>query len=160
MPVFQTTQVVKTDINKCWTFFSDPANLANITPPAMNFIIRFPDPVPEMYQGMIISYKVSPLLNIPVEWITEISHVSKPHYFVDKQLKGPYKLWHHQHFFEETGEGVKITDIVTYSLPLGFIGNLFAGRMVKKKVEGIFEYRRKIIERLFNKEITESQFSL
>lgn len=149
MPVFQTTQLIKTDINSCWRFFSDPANLANITPPAMKFIIKHPDPVPEMYEGMIIKYKVSPLFNIPVEWITEISHVSRPHYFVDNQLKGPYKVWHHQHFFEETVEGVKITDIVTYSLPLGFLGKLIAGRLVRKKVEGIFEYRRRIIESVF-----------
>jgi ligand-binding SRPBCC domain-containing protein len=149
MPVFQTTQIIKADINKCWSFFSDPANLANITPPAMKFIIKHPHPVPEMYQGMIIKYKVSPLFNIPIEWITEITEVSKPDYFVDNQLKGPYKVWHHQHFFEETEGGVKITDIVTYSLPFGFIGNLLAGRLVRKKVEGIFEYRSKIIESVF-----------
>lgn len=149
MPVFHTSQIINTDIETCWAFFSDPANLARITPPYMKFIITFPQPMPEMYQGMIIKYKVSPLFGIPVDWITEISHVSKPNFFVDKQVKGPYSVWHHQHLFEETQNGVKITDIVTYSLPLGFIGDLIAGSMVRKKVESIFSYRRKIIESVF-----------
>lgn len=149
MPVFQTSQTINTDIETCWAFFSNPANLARITPPYMKFIITFPQPVPEMYQGMIIKYKVSPLLGIPMEWITEISNVSKPHFFVDKQIKGPYSVWHHQHLFEETEDGVKISDIVTYSLPMGLLGDLLAGRMVRKKVESIFSYRRKIIESVF-----------
>ncbi len=149
MPIFKTTQFIKTDLDSCWKFFSDPSNLANITPPSMNFRIKFPQPVPDMYQGMIIRYKVSPLLSIPVEWITEISHVSKPYYFVDYQMKGPYKVWHHQHFFEEVEGGIQITDVVTYILPMGILGSLIAGRLVKKKIEGIFDYRKKIIERVF-----------
>jgi ligand-binding SRPBCC domain-containing protein len=85
-----------------------------------------------------------------MEWITEISHVSKPNYFVDKQAKGPYKLWHHQHFFEEVEGGVKITDIVTYSLPMGYLGRLIAGKFIHRQITGIFEHRRKVIDTMFN----------
>lgn len=150
MPVFQTSQLIKTDLETCWEFFSNPANLAKITPPYMKFIITFPQPVPEMYQGMIIRYRVSPLLKIPTEWITEITHVSKPHYFVDIQLKGPYRIWHHQHFFEKTANGINLIDIVNYSLPLGILGDFVAGKLVRKKVESIFRYRSKIIDNVFN----------
>lgn len=149
MPVFQTTQLIKCNLEECWSFFSNPANLSKITPPEMNFIIRFPNPVPPMYQGMIIQYKVSPLLNIPMEWITEINAVQKPHFFVDNQIKGPYSIWHHQHFFEETPEGIIIRDIVTYKLPFGKLGEWVAGSMVRKKIEGIFKYRSKIIAEQF-----------
>lgn len=151
MPVFQTSQIIKTDLETCWEFFSNPANLARITPPDMNFIITFPQPVPDMYQGMIIKYRVSPLFKIPVEWITEISHVNKPHYFVDKQLKGPYSIWHHQHFFEQTNNGVKVIDIVNYSLPMALLTDLFVGSIIRKKVESIFSYRSQVIDRFFNK---------
>ncbi len=98
MPVFQTTQIVNTTIGACWDFFSDPANLSVITPPDMNFRIIFPDPMPAMYEGLVIRYTVSPLFGIPMEWITEITHVKDKTYFVDNQLKGPFKLWHHQHY--------------------------------------------------------------
>jgi len=149
MPVFTSTQFVKTDIDTCWSFFSDPRNLSVITPKSMNFRILFPSPMPAMYPGIIIQYKVSPLLNIPMEWITEISHVSKPAYFVDLQLKGPYRLWHHQHLFEKVEGGIQMTDIVTYELPFGKFGEFLAGRFVHKKVAGIFEYRSKVIDSFF-----------
>ena len=149
MPVFQVTQMVKTDINRCWDFFSDPGNLAYITPPEMNFKILFPNPMPSMYPGMIIRYLVSPLFKIRMEWITEITHVSMHNYFIDLQLKGPYKIWHHQHHFEVVGDEVKMTDIVTYVLPLGKIGELVAGAMVRRKIKAIFEHRKKVIEHTF-----------
>lgn len=151
MPVFKTSQLVKATAAECWNFFSNPVNLSKITPPEMNFRILFPVPVPEMYQGMIIQYKVSPLFNLPMEWITEISHVEKFRYFVDNQLHGPYKLWHHQHLFEETDAGILMTDIVTYKLPFGMPGAWIAGKFVAKKVEEIFNYRQRVIEEVFNK---------
>lgn len=149
MPVFTSTQFVNTDIEKCWSFFSDPSNLSVITPPAMNFRILFPKPMSEMYPGMIIQYKVSPLMNIPMEWVTEITQVKRPYYFVDLQLSGPYKLWHHQHLFEQVEGGIKMTDIVTYQLPFGKFGEFLAGWFVHKKVTEIFEYRSKVIDSLF-----------
>ncbi|MDY0101333.1 MAG: SRPBCC family protein [Lentimicrobium sp.] len=149
MPVFKTNQLVKIDIERCWEFFSDPKNLVYITPPEMNFKILFPDPMPSMYPGMIISYRISPLIKIRMEWITEITHISKPHYFIDNQLKGPYSLWHHQHHFEVVPEGVMMTDTVTYTLPMGKIGQLIAGWFIRKKIISIFEHRRNVIDKTF-----------
>ncbi|MHC1775778.1 MAG: hypothetical protein AB9834_10230 [Lentimicrobium sp.] len=116
----------------------------------MNFRIKFPDPMPAMYQGLVIRYTVSPLLGIPLEWITEITHVKDREYFVDNQLKGPFKLWHHQHFFKETSEGIMMTDVVNYELPLGKFGVLFGGHLIKKRVQGIFDFRKSVIEKHFN----------
>ena len=119
MPVFQTTQLVKASLKDCWKFFSSPSNLSVITPPDMNFRIKFPQPMPAMYEGLIIRYTVSPLLGIPLEWITEITHVKDHEYFVDNQLKGPFKRWHHEHFFFFLTEGTLMQDFVNYELPLG-----------------------------------------
>ena len=149
MPVFQTTQLVKTDASTCWNFFSNPANLSRITPPDMGFSILFPKPVPEMYAGMIIRYTVKPFPMIPVTWVTEITHVDRLHYFVDNQVSGPYRLWHHQHIFEQVPEGVLMTDIVNYELPLGWLGRILAGGLVRRKIRKIFEYRSGIIGQMF-----------
>lgn len=150
MPTYETTQLLKTDLRTCWDFFSNPSNLSVITPPDMNFKIISPDPMPLMYEGMIIKYTVSPLLNIPLEWITEITSVREHEYFVDNQVKGPFKLWHHQHFFTETSAGVEMRDLVEYKLPLGKPGHIFGNLIVKKRVAAIFEFRRAFIERHFN----------
>lgn len=106
-------------------------------------------PLDKMYQGQIISYRVSPLLGIKMNWMTEINHVEHKKYFVDNQRFGPYTMWHHQHWFEEVPNGVKMKDIITYVMPFGPLGRLAHWLFVRKKLEGIFEYRTVVTDRLF-----------
>ncbi|HOP12575.1 SRPBCC family protein [Lentimicrobium sp.] len=98
---------------------------------------------------MIIRYTVRPFPAFPVTWITEITHVDRLRYFVDNQVSGPYRLWHHQHIFEEVPEGVMMTDIVNYELPLGWLGAAIAGKLVRQKIGRIFEYRSSVIGKVF-----------
>ena len=143
------SQFIKQDLKTCWDFFSSPQNLQTITPDYMGFniITELPE---KMYEGLMIGYKVKPLLGIPLEWITEIKYVHDKKFFVDEQRKGPYKIWHHEHHFIEKEDGVEMTDIVTYELPLGFLGKMMHPILVKKKLDEIFEYRFKKVDELFN----------
>ena len=142
------TQFVKTDLATCWDFFSSPNNLNKITPKEMGFDV-LTEGVENMYEGLMIEYKVRPLLNIPLRWITEITHVKYQEYFVDEQRKGPYKIWHHEHHFKEVQGGVEMTDIVSYELPFGILGKMVHPLVVKKKLDQIFAYRFKIVDELF-----------
>ena len=142
------TQFVKTDLATCWDFFSSPNNLNKITPKEMGFDV-LTEGVENMYEGLMIEYKVRPLLNIPLRWITEITHVTHQQYFVDEQRKGPYKIWHHEHHFKEVQGGVEMTDIVSYELPFGILGKMVHPLLVKKKLDQIFAYRFKIVDELF-----------
>jgi ligand-binding SRPBCC domain-containing protein len=140
---YKTTQIVHTDLQTCWDFFSSPGNLQKITPPSMGFnIISGADR--KMYPGQIITYTVKPFLGIPVTWVTEITQVKEWEFFIDEQRFGPYKFWHHQHFFRLVPEGIEMTDIVHYVLPFGVLG-MIAIPMVKKKLREIFSYREKVI---------------
>ena len=133
-----------------WDFFAHANNLAFLTPKHMN-LVPLSDPGKEpVYAGQVITYKVSPILGIPIFWMTEITHVEKHRRFVDEQRVGPYKLWHHQHLFEQTADGVLMTDIVHYSLPLGILGNIAHALFVKKQLRDIFDYRYQQIEKHFN----------
>ena len=143
------TQLIKTDLETCWKFFSSPTNLKLITPPYMGFDIKVSLPE-KMYEGLMIAYTVRPLWGIPMTWITEIKTVKDHHFFVDEQRKGPYNIWHHEHHFRETAEGIEMTDIVTYVIPLGILGRLMHPIIVKPKLEEIFDYRYKRVEELFN----------
>ena len=102
-----------------------------------------------MYPGLFIEYTVSPLLGIPMTWVTEITHVAEGEYFVDEQRVGPYAIWHHEHFFESIPGGVKMTDVVHYKVPFGILGTLVHPFIVRPKLEQIFSYRWKANERLF-----------
>jgi len=102
-----------------------------------------------MYEGLIIRYKVSPFFNMPIEWVTEITHVRELEYFVDNQLKGPFNFWHHQHFFKEITDGIEMHDIVNYELPFGKIGEIVGLAMVRTQIIKIFSHRRVVIEKQF-----------
>ncbi len=144
---FKTVQQIPVSLHEAWAFFSDPKNLSVITPDKMSFktISKFHGEV--MYPGQLIEYKVSPVLGIPLYWMTEITHVEDNKYFVDEQRYGPYSLWHHQHHFKAIDGGVEMTDIVHYKLPLWFFGDIANSLFVAAKLKAIFEYRfKKVVE--------------
>ena len=148
---FETKQFIKSDLQTVWTFMSSPKNLAKNTPPYMGFHILSDLKNTNMYPGQIISYKVSPIAGIKMRWVTEITHVVHPTYFVDEQRFGPYTFWHHKHFLAEVPGGVEMTDIVHYKVPLGFIGNIINQLFIKAQLKKIFDYRFQKVEELFNK---------
>lgn len=143
---FTVTQYIAAGIDDVWAFISSPDNLKKITPPAMDFTVTNNTGGDKMYEGMIITYRVKPLAGIPVRWMTEITHVKNKVYFVDEQRVGPYRLWHHQHHIQPSGNGVLMTDIVTYMPPMGFMGSLANHLFIKKKLKQIFDYRFKAVE--------------
>ncbi len=140
-----TQQWLPISLDEAWDYFSSPKNLNDLTPKDMVFEIKsdIPD---KMYQGMFIIYSIKPMLNIPMKWVTEITHVVDKKYFVDEQRIGPYHIWHHEHHFEEKDGGVLMTDILHYHVGKSFLGWIASKLFVDKKVKGIFEYRFKMLE--------------
>ena len=145
----QQEQHLNADLPTVWKLFSNAGNLQAITPEYMKFQVTSGDLPEEIYPGQIITYKVAPLLGIPLFWMTEITHVEPQKLFVDEQRRGPYRMWHHQHHFEARNGGVHMTDIVHYQLPLGFLGELARHLFVSKQLRDIFEYRKKKVAELF-----------
>jgi ligand-binding SRPBCC domain-containing protein len=147
----KTVQKLPVSLEKAWSFFSHPKNLAEMTPSYLN--LRFTNTLygEEMYPGQVMTYKVKPLLSIPMFWMTEITHVEDKKYFVDEQRVGPYSLWHHQHHFREIPGGVEMTDLIHYQLPLSILGKLANSLFVKKQLNAIFDFRYKRAEDLFGK---------
>jgi ligand-binding SRPBCC domain-containing protein len=146
-----TTQKLPVSINEIWDFISSPMNLKEITPEQMGFVVTSNNGQEKMYPGMIITYKVSPLLGIQLTWVTEITQVRDLEYFVDEQRVGPYAMWHHQHKIEPIEGGVLMTDIVSYRPPFGFIGAIANGIIIRKKLREIFAYRTIALEKRFGK---------
>ena len=148
---FTRVQKLPITLEEAWDFFSNPGNLKEITPSNMGPIITSPERADAMYAGQIITYKVSPVMGIPLDWCTEITHVEKPNLFVDEQRFGPYAFWHHRHIFKAIDKGVEMTDIVYYKMPLGILGLMVNAIMVKKQLQEIFDYRYTFLENRFGK---------
>jgi ligand-binding SRPBCC domain-containing protein len=144
-----TKQILPITLEEAWAFFSSPMNLSKITPAYMNFKILSGFEEGTTREGMIIKYKVHPIMGIPLTWVTKITNVSAPHEFTDMQMQGPYKEWVHTHRFREVEGGVEMTDELYYQLPMGPLGVLMHSLFIRKQVEGIFAYRTKTLETLF-----------
>ena len=146
--VFERTQTLATKLDEAWGFFSDPGNLVKITPPAMDFRMTSA-PQADTYAGQILTYTIRPLLGISVAWTTEITHVSRPDFFVDEQRFGPYRFWHHQHFFREVAGGVEGRDLVHYLLLRDQLAWLVNRLIVAPRLRRIFDYRSTALQDIF-----------
>jgi len=144
----KVSQLLPIGLSEAWDFFSSPKNLEKITPKHMGFKITSGEPE-SMYPGQIITYRVAPLPGFKTNWVTEITHVQKGNFFVDEQRFGPYSMWHHEHHFRECEAGVMMVDKVSYKLPFGFLGHIAQVLFVKRQLRKIFEYRVKVLEKMF-----------
>lgn len=141
-------QFLPVTLDEAWDFFATPKNLNDVTPKDMVFEIT--SELPEkMYAGLFITYRLKPMLNFPVKWVTEITHIVDHQFFVDEQRIGPYRIWHHEHHFRAVDGGVLMTDIVHYHVGMGLIGIIAEKLFVNKKVESIFNFRREALSKLW-----------
>jgi ligand-binding SRPBCC domain-containing protein len=133
--------------DEVFSFFSEAHNLERITPPFLKFHILTPGPI-VMRAGTLIEYELT-LHGLRMRWKTLIEEFVEGEYFVDVQLKGPYKVWRHRHGFEDVDGGTRMTDRVDYELPFGLLGRLARWLFVRRQVEGIFDYRNEVIVKEF-----------
>ncbi|MDQ2659436.1 MAG: SRPBCC family protein [Verrucomicrobiota bacterium] len=144
MPVYtlERSQTVALSLEACWRFFSDPGNLAKLTPASLGFRVESKLPK-EIHAGLMIRYTVSPLFKIPTTWVSEITQVQEPNYFVDEQRVGPYRVWHHEHFFRALdATHTEVRDQVHYVPPFGPLGAVINRFLVRPQLERIFAFRR------------------
>ena len=141
-------QHVPRPLAEVFDFFSRAENLEVLTPPWLNFKILGVEPQP-VQQGTLIHYSLR-VHGIPLRWTSEIVEWEPPHRFVDLQLRGPYKLWRHEHRFEARDSGTLISDTVNLALPLGLLGQIAYRIKVKSDVQEIFAFRENKIRSLFN----------
>jgi len=137
-------QWIPADLGRVFGFFADARNLADITPPWLRFRVLTPAPL-EMREGLQLDYRIR-LALLPLRWRTRVTEWKPPYGFVDVQERGPFSLWEHAHRFRpvksEGGDGVLVTDVVRYALPLGPVGRLAHGLAVRAMLAAIFDYRR------------------
>ena len=142
------TQELPISLEESWDFFSNPNNLQIITPPSLGLSLTS-ETEGNIYEGMIITYNVTPIPLYTTTWVTEITHVSPPYHFIDEQKVGPYNLWHHQHFFKKSDNGVLMEDLIHYSVPFGILGQLLNHFYIEKNLEFIFNYRFDVLKNYF-----------
>lgn len=144
--VLEREQLFPRERTEVFAFFGDAHNLEAITPPWLRFGVQTPRPI-AMAPGTLIAYRMR-LHGVPVRWLTRIDEWVPAERFVDRQLRGPYSLWHHTHTFEDTAGGTLMRDRVRYALPLGPLGELARRILVDRDLERIFDFRRAAVAAL------------
>ena len=144
----ESTEILPVTIEEAWEFFSNPHNLPKIPPPELNLRITS-GAEREIYPGMIITYSVTPFPFVRSGWATEITAVDSLQYFVDEQRFGPYRFWHHKHFFVDAGQKTEVRDLVHYALPLDPLTRPVNPLFVRRKLDSIFDYRSARLRTLF-----------
>jgi len=139
-------QIISKPVEQVFSFFADVENLDRITPRWMRFRIRTPAPV-AMHAGARIEYTIR-WRGLPIRWLTEIEEWLPGKRFVDRQVRGPYRLWHHTHSFKAAGDKTIMEDVVRYALPLGPIGRIAHAVLVRRDLERIFDFRASRIQEL------------
>ncbi|HMD57993.1 MAG TPA: SRPBCC family protein [Solirubrobacteraceae bacterium] len=140
-------QLVRAPLEQIFEFFSRARNLEELTPPWLRFSVLTPEPI-EMRAGTLIEYRLR-VRGVPLRWVSRIEEWQPGRRFVDRQLKGPYRLWCHTHEFAADPRGTLIRDSVCYEIPLGRLGALVHAAVVRRDLERVFDYRRQRVERQF-----------
>jgi ligand-binding SRPBCC domain-containing protein len=143
----ERTHRIAASLPEVFAFFSDPANLARITPPWLRFRIHGTAPA-RLEAGSRITYRIrwGPFT---LHWVTRITRWSPPQEFEDVQESGPYAAWTHTHRFAQIGAEVEMRDHVAYALPFGILGRLVHGLRVRRQLQEIFDYRTRAIDAIF-----------
>ncbi len=144
----ERSQIIERPREEVFAFFSDAFNLERITPAFLNFRILTTATI-EMAAGTLIDYSLS-LHGIPMKWRTRIEEFTPNERFIDVKLKGPYRLWHHTHTFEDHPDGTLMRDIIDYEMPFGPLGTLARALVVRRQLEEIFDYRVEMIDSFFD----------
>jgi ligand-binding SRPBCC domain-containing protein len=138
--VLEREQLLPRPPGEVFPFFADARNLEAITPPLLRFRVVTPEPI-EMRAGTLLQYRLR-LRGLSLDWLTRIAEWAPGERFVDEQIAGPYRLWHHTHEFEPHGDGATLMrDTVRYALPLWPLGEL-AAPLVRRDLARIFDFRR------------------
>jgi ligand-binding SRPBCC domain-containing protein len=135
--------VVPATVEETFAFFSEATNLERLTPPWLNFRIRTPLPI-VMREGLEIDYDIV-LYGLPVPWRSRIDVWEPGARFVDRQVLGPYRWWHHEHRFEAAPGGTRVIDHVEFKPRASWV----SGPLVRRDVGRIFSYRRQTLPALF-----------
>lgn len=146
--ILRREQLLDHPPSEVFPFFADARNLEAITPAALGFRVMAEGPI-EMRAGALIQYRLR-LRGVALDWLTRIEEWEPGVRFVDSQLVGPYRLWHHTHSFEPRGGGTLMRDVVHYALPAWPLGEL-AGPLVRRELAAIFDFRQDAVPRLLRR---------
>ncbi len=145
--LIEREQFVDRPLEEVFSFYAEARNLERLTPGWLRFEVLTPAPV-AMGEGTRIEYRLR-LHGLPLRWVSLIESWEPGKGFVDRQVRGPYREWHHRHEFEASGTGTIVRDRVRYEVPCGALGEIARRLFVANDLERVFDYRQAAVAEIF-----------
>lgn len=133
-------------VEQVFAFFAEARNLERLTPSWLSFSVLTPEPI-ELKVGTLVDYRLR-IHGLPLRWTSRIEEWVPDQAFIDRQVKGPYRLWHHRHSFAARDGGTEVRDVVDYALPFGLAGEIAHRLFVRRDLKRIFAFRHQAVQRL------------
>lgn len=149
MHLFYSEQIIPVSLNQAWDFFSNPANLMVLTDPKMKMKMESENGLTPIFEGKVLKIRVQLFRIFPTSFLSEITEIKAPDYFIDTQLTGTFAFWQHKHSLLKAEGGTKILDEVSLKFPLGLVGVLAYHLFGKRQLETVFAYRKMVLENRF-----------
>lgn len=125
-------------IEPVFAFFSQPRNLASLTPPERGLEIDDAPAVGSVGAAFRVRVRI---LFCKIAWTVRFVEWQPPHLFVDVQESGPMAYWRHEHSFLAVPGGTRVVDRIEYEPPGGLLSGLIDSLFVRRDMEALFRYR-------------------
>jgi uncharacterized protein len=143
---FTHTTFIAAPVERVFAFFAEASNLALLTPARFRFrILEGPVGRP-LREGDRIEYALR-FLGVPLRWSSRIVAWRENEVFADRQERGPFRSWLHTHRLVAVEGGTEMRDDIEYELPLGLLGRLTAGWVIRHMLREVFAYRGEALRR-------------
>jgi ligand-binding SRPBCC domain-containing protein len=145
MPQFETSVPIGCTAEAAFEFLIRPTNVALISP--SNVSMKIIDAPERFSLGSRFEFHLGGF-GPPQHVIYEISHFDPTNAFTETQLKGPLKVWVHEHLVVSDGNaGVLVTDRITFEPPGGMLGFLITEERIFDTLKSGFDHRHGELKR-------------
>jgi ligand-binding SRPBCC domain-containing protein len=78
---------------------------------------------------------------------SRITSFNRPYHFRDSQVRGAFRRFDHDHFFEASGSGTKMIDVFDYTSPFGPVGTVADWLFLERYMRALIERRAQAIKK-------------
>lgn len=142
-------QLIPAHRQEVWRYLSRSRHLLDLTPSKFKLHIVNKELPDHLETGLRITYVMVFLGFIRTHWVSEITALENPIYFIDEQAKGPFRYWRHEHRLQDHPEGTLMTDHIQVEAPFGWIGTWLYHVWIKHQLDRNMLYRTQVMQETF-----------
>jgi ligand-binding SRPBCC domain-containing protein len=143
MPELRMSVDLAGSVGDVFAFHMDPRNLLKVAPPGVRLTIVDAPTRLAVGTEVTLATRIGPLR---FDWTSRIVKLVRDETFVDELVAGPFRRWRHEHLFEPTNDGTRLTDLVTYEVKLGVLA---ATGLLHRHLLWMFRHRQTQMAAIF-----------